>query len=191
MGKSIFSNATAQAQKLYRGARDLLSEDGLLTASFDKAVDGYFNKSQEDYVKMLKLMKANKMYSDLDEMTKLKGSMLKKGKENINFGGILVDKDRSTKINKSIANRVAFDAASATRDSTYNQGALRAKGAISFSTAKTMAEKYYVNPLKSGIDSMKTHTFASNKDLHKAIARIGGTAAIGGVATTSMISNDE
>ena len=52
-----------------------------------------------------------------------------------------------------------------------------------------MVSNYYMSPLLDGIGSMKSTSFKDNKNLHKAIGRIGGAALIGGTAVGAVVTN--
>lgn len=192
MDKSIFSNITAQAQKLFNGAKSIVLEDGLLTKSFDGAVNNYTGKTQSRYVNYLNAMKGSNDIEGLERVTAYKGSVLGHANKDIKFGGIGISEKNNKNINQAVANRLAYDTVGVGNkglEKDYKKGLRKAKNSITGSTAKNMLGNYYISPLTSGISSMKSTSFKDNKNLHKAIGRIGGTALIGGTAIGAVVAN--
>ena len=193
MNKSIFSNVTAHAQKLYKGAKSIILEDGIFSKSFDDAVNSYAGKHQGVYTNYLKMNKGIGDLDGLERVTSYKGEVLKQANKNIKFAGIGVSDNHSSAINTGVANKLAYETSGYGSkkgvEKSYKGELRKAKASITGGTAKNMVSNYYMSPLLDGIGSMKSTSFKDNKNLHKAIGRIGGAALIGGTAVGAVVTN--
>lgn len=192
MSKSIFSNISVQAQKLYKGAKNIVLEDNLLTKSFDDAVNSYGYKQKSNYVRYLKAMQSDNDYSGLERVIKHKKQLLKQANNDVKIAGMKVSDKNASKINSAVAEKVTYDSSGIIQKGAkedYAKGLKKAKMSIGKNTIGNMASNYYSEPLKQGISSIKDTKFKDNKNLHKAIGRIGGTALLGGAVAGSVVAD--
>lgn len=193
---NIFSNIKAQGQKIYSSTKGLIAEEGLIQNSLNQAIDKVGEEHQGDYLKALKMLNGNGNTAALNEMVKVKGQALKKTPNTVSILGNSLDQDNISKVGQTVSNRLASAVPGfgySNMDKAYSKIMRKTKGAIGMNMAGNIAGNYYINPLKDGINAMKTTGFKDNTNLHKGIARIGGTslsvAALGGVIGSTL--NDE
>ena len=193
MKKSIFSNITANAQKLYRGAKGLIVEDGVISKSFDDAINNHskvrkniYNNSSKAYGKEI-----------TEKMSSYKKDILEQAGD-VKFAGAKLSSEQSSKINSAVADELAYEFVGARSGKgihkAYKSKLMKTKALVAGNTAKGVLDNYYVSPFKSGIKSIKSTKFKDNKELHKALSRTGVTALAGGgivAGTASLVSSDK
>ena len=189
---SIFSNISANAQKLYKGAKGLIIEDNLISGSFNDAVNSYSKTHKKIFDSSSRAYGGNIS----KKMKSYKNDILNQA-EDVVFAGVKLSSEQSSKINSAVANEMAYEFAGVRSrngiDKAYKSKLGKAKSLIAAKTAKGVLANYYVNPLKSGVKSIKSTKFKDNKNLHKAMGRIGATGVtVGGfVGASNLLSSDK
>ena len=192
MKKSIFSNITANAQKLYRGAKGLIVEDGVISKSFDDAINNHSKVRKNIY------NNSSKAYGEeiTEKMSSYKKDILEQAGD-VKFAGVKLSSEQSSKINSAVADELAYEFIGARSGKgihkAYKSKLMKTKVLVAGNTAKGVLDNYYVSPLKSGVKSIKSTKFKDNKNLHKAMGRIGATGvAVGGfVGASNLLSSDK
>lgn len=193
--RNIISNAKAQGQKIYNSAKSLILEDDLINNSLNRSIDKVGIKNEKDYINAIKSLKDMGDTEGIDGtiLNKFKG--LQKTPSDMSILKKSLSEDQISKVGQAVSNRLgteSYGASYTNIDKTYGELMKKTKGAIGMNMPGSIANSYYINPIKDGISSMKSTKFKDNTDLHKGMARVGGTA-LGAYATGKVVAgtNDE
>lgn len=192
---AIISNIKAQGQKLYKTTKDLMLEDNLMQKSLDGAIDKATSGFQKDYVDTLTSLKNLGRTYGIDRSTRDKGYALRNAPEEMSVLWNKFSDSQLDKFNNNVASKFGSEGMGGGHtnlESSYNKLLKKTKGSIGRNLPGSVANSYYLNPLKNGLNSIPTTDFKNNKELHKGIARVGATA-LGGYTATKVIAgtNDE
>lgn len=199
MGKSVFSNNSAQKQSIFKTVKSLLKQDELFTSSADEALSSVVAKNNSNFSKYLNLLKENDP-KGFEDAIKAREVVSKMQDGNVTAFGKKLSSETSSKIHEAVTDKVVVDNMGLTNgnmEKIYKKTMSKTKRDIGKQTMKNAYEQYYKDPLSSGILGHAVGmNFKDNLPLQKATARIGVTAgAVAGTvgigAAISKSANDK
>lgn len=194
MGKTtLLSNVKAQSQKIFKGAKELLLENNLVSKSVDDSVSKVLGKSKTNYDNLINFLQpTGEPSAETARLTK--DHVMKKVSKpkDVSILGSKISESNANKIHEAVANGVAYRGSGIKNDDingTYNEILKKTKGSINSSMPGAMLSNYYAEPFKKGQAAAKNGVkFADNKPLQQAYARAGLTATAIGGATAIGVS---
>lgn len=184
----LLSNAKVQKNKLFAKLQEMLMEDGLLTSNLNKATLKQHTSAMKGLGDAKKAFEALGGDGDPSQLMKDMTDIAKGKNGNIPF----VKNSDASKIKEAAAAKAVAKSSGipySDNEKAFTKQLVRTKAGISKDAALGMAEDYFVNPFKQGINAKRTGDSEAMKTAFtKGAARVG--AAGGAVIGLKAIGDD-